>query len=183
MTSRTLFQKKSSLVVRHLTSPDSLLKLAIKVVRLIISILILSVVASSFKKIYASERQTFDTLSPLSRFVNFYFAINFFANCILSLIVFIIIRVFDLESLKHVPLTSSIDFALGIIISYEISLNMCKVIEKKFDYSINGLTMVEALSRMMFDVIAINLFIPYYVIVFDLLGKFDLYTPDPSIKH
>ena len=104
--------------------------------------------------------------------MNFYFSIIFFANCILSLIVFICIRVWKIDYISDVPLTSSIDFALGLAISYEISHKMCKILQDKFDYDTNGLMMVEALSHMMFDVVAINLFIPYYVIVFDVMGKF-----------
>ena len=158
---KTVRKSVSKLIVAALFSKTSLTTFAIKIARLIISIVALNIVSTLFKQWYADNDERIDGVLPsLRKFVVVYFAIEFCLNMIISLTMAMIVA-------EDVTKASLVDYVIGAAVSFKLSLSVASLFSdpKLFDYRADGMALITALEKLVVTFIVVNMFLPYYLFV------------------
>jgi hypothetical protein len=141
-------------------SKESIITLAVKVARLILSVIALKLVEMMFKNYYIeldSELENTE-LPRLTTFVWAFFIFDFLLNILISLS---LLAFLDPDISK----ASLIDFVIGFTISLKLSMTSAQILNKSLDYQYNGLKTISDLQKLIMSIISLNLFVPYYLMV------------------
>lgn len=150
---------------RALTDRTSLITTAFKLVRVILMVLALKLVAAIFKDWYRDvDAGAPGKLPRLATFVWLFFLVDVLINAVITVTILVLVD-------DVVARTSLLDYIIGTFISLKLSLSAAGTLAnpRLFDYAADGLLLISAAERMITTIIIVNTFIPYYLLVRDIL--------------